>query len=598
MRVTPSHEQMAYLASIGVSNATITHQPGPAFTRSRRRNRTGRRSAARRTARVSRSTSERYTFTQVRHTPTFEWWQIVLFILAMVLSMISLAGPAHGQGAEGPLSRGVISGGDDTPRFGLENAGADVQPLAEGNCCERLPPPIARPAEFQTVDAETERSGLASGALKADASLIEAARQRELQIDSQLSRLRTDIERQRQDFARVLFLLATLIVLIVGLTITQRILMERRIRQVEQEARLQEREGAVMPGSGQSASTGTSIESAAAATDARKAAPGSKVQVEAQRPQEQSIPTPVEEVRRMIALIRKSPTIRVKPELSSGPWKLALATDKGNVRQENQDFGLCFETGGHDVLIVADGCGGLPHGRIASYLAAVSAALSVMRTYGTAPRWRGPHVTDAAAKAIADAAHRLAIEGDKLNVTDVRGGLRTTLIVVVGNRREVGYAYIGDGGGCVVRASGEVRTFLEPQKASDLGMNVLAASLGPRIEGEPVTGTLTREPGDLLIVGTDGIFDRVDNGFPKDVLRGCIQYKGDLQKAAEQIVQELAACQDSGGYICDDNLTLGMMGDGTNPKLPSGFWLSEGTVPAAPVGVSPAKARACPNEGA
>jgi len=221
-------------------------------------------------------------------------------------------------------------------------------------------------------------------------------------------------------------------------------------------------------------------------------------------------------------------------------------------------------------LIVADGCGGVPHGQTAAYVAAVSAAVSVARTYGMSQRWYTPHVKDAAAKAIVDAAHRLAVEGDKLNVTDIRGGLRTTLIVVIGNKREIGYAYIGDGGGCVVRTCGEVCRFLDPQKANDFAMNVLAASLGPKMEGEPVTGVFNRCRGDLLLVGSDGVFDRVGEEFPNDVVRGSTQYKGDLQKTAEHIVHELASFQDSAGYICDDNLTLGLMGDGTAPTLHQG----------------------------
>jgi hypothetical protein len=41
---------------------------------------------------------------------------------------------------------------------------------------------------------------------------------------------------------------------------------------------------------------------------------------------------------------------------------------------------------------------------------------------------------------------------------------------------------------------------------------------------------------------------------------------------AERIVKVLAAMQDDLGYICDDNLTLGIMGDGSSPILASGFW--------------------------
>ena len=76
----------------------------------------------------------------------------------------------------------------------------------------------------------------------------------------------------------------------------------------------------------------------------------------------------------------------------------------------------------------------------------------------------------------------------------------------------------------------------------------------------------------MLIVGSDGVFDRVDKRFPKDVIHGCFHYNGDLLNTAEHVVNELASFKDSAGYICDDNLTLGIMGNGKEPKLSQGFW--------------------------
>lgn len=290
------------------------------------------------------------------------------------------------------------------------------------------------------------------------------------------------------------------------------------------------------------------------------------------RPQSQVLLEPAEKIQQIIESAEQDPSMRIKPVMPSGTWSLGLATIKGNVRSQNQDYGLCFTINGHDVLIIADGCGGLAHGQKAAYFAVLNAATSVLRAYGTASRWHTPDIHDVASKAIIAAAHKLVLEGDKLNITDIRGGLRTTLIVVIGNAREIGYSYIGDGGGCVVKASGEVNHFLAPQKASGLGLNVLAASLGPMMEGDPVSGVLNRDPGDFYIVGTDGIFDRVQDGFPKEVLRCCIQSNGDLQKTAEYMLKEFASYQDNAGYVCDDNLTLGIMADGTAPKLATGFW--------------------------
>lgn len=144
--------------------------------------------------------------------------------------------------------------------------------------------------------------------------------------------------------------------------------------------------------------------------------------------------------------------------------------------------------------------------------------------------------------------------------------------MLIAEERDVAFCFIGDGGGCIMRTSGAVEHFLTPQKASPDQPNVLAASLGPQMEGEPVVGTIQRNPGDLILVGTDGIFDRVNDSFPKDVLRAAIQCKGDLMKTAGLIVEELASTKDDLGYVCDDNLTLGIMGDGSAPVLAPGFW--------------------------
>lgn len=269
----------------------------------------------------------------------------------------------------------------------------------------------------------------------------------------------------------------------------------------------------------------------------------------------------------MVELRGQLDGLHVTPHFSSAAWGFGLASIKGPVRSENQDCGVCFELSGRQVLVVADGCGGLPHGQRAARLAVAGAAVSIGQAYGLAPDWHRPAEKDVAARAILDGWARLAAEGERLAVGSVCGGLRTTLIVVVANENHFAYAYIGDGGGCVVKLGGRVEHFIVPQKAHDAPSNVLAASLGPAIEGTPVAGLIKREAGDLLIVGSDGVFDRVDAGFPTDVFRGCVQHQGDLQRAAERIVEELASFRDNAGYICDDNLTLGLMGDGKNTTL-------------------------------
>jgi serine/threonine protein phosphatase PrpC len=260
-----------------------------------------------------------------------------------------------------------------------------------------------------------------------------------------------------------------------------------------------------------------------------------------------------------------------KPCIPCIPWSIGTATKTGNVRSENQDVCRAFQINGHDVLLVADGCGGLPHGGKAASLTVSCAEaflLTVLQTEGK----RIPLKT-VALRAILKSAQELSKEARLMNIHDVAGGLRSTLIVVVAGATEAGYAYIGDGGGIVLKSNGEIKNFLKPQKASATALNVLSASLGPDLQGWPRCGTLPREKGDLIIAGTDGIFDRIQDlqTFAKNVLYYCVRNAGDLFQVAAFVTEEMISFRDDAGYVCDDNVSLGLIGNG-QPVLSSGFW--------------------------
>jgi serine/threonine protein phosphatase PrpC len=209
----------------------------------------------------------------------------------------------------------------------------------------------------------------------------------------------------------------------------------------------------------------------------------------------------------------------------------------------------------------------------ASRLAVTAAAVSIVRSAnirpGAMPHWEQATATRAlfeASRALEEAGRALGLGGRD------KPGLRTTLIALLATPAAVGYAYIGDGGGMLLRSSGEVERFLKPQKGESI--NVLTASLGPEMDGGPVSGTLTRQDGDLLIVGTDGVFDRTPDSFPKDLMRGALDgFDGDLQALCDCVLDQLAQEADKEGPIFDDNMTLGIVGAGHPPVLQHGFWL-------------------------
>jgi len=280
-----------------------------------------------------------------------------------------------------------------------------------------------------------------------------------------------------------------------------------------------------------------------------------------------AIPDANEKLQSIIDHVAKEDKCLQKPTRPTQPWTAGLTSHMGNVRSSNDDYGWWFVLGGKQVLVVADGCGGLPYAKPAAYIAVVSATACIISAYNE-DDW-GPYATvqRVAQDSVMEAAWQLALFGDKYNAKSIQDGWRTTLITVIADGPHVGYAYIGDGGGYLVRCSGEVIQFLKPQKAEGLGVNVLSASLGPRTMGEVMSGRLRRNPGDMTVIGSDGVFDRVDASFPHRLVKGSKYYHGDLQRTVEQAVRELASFKDEAGYICDDNMTLGLMGDGTEPDL-------------------------------
>ena len=270
--------------------------------------------------------------------------------------------------------------------------------------------------------------------------------------------------------------------------------------------------------------------------------------------------------------VRKSQLSTDIPIIPSWSWSLGLVTAKGNVRSENQDYGLACRFGEYDVVAVADGMGGLSHGQKASYLGAFAAVKSVVAGLANTTPWRPIRVDRVLRGALAQAHHTLSMHGDKLRIDGINGGLRTTLILIVAKGSTVHFGYIGDGGLDILHADGRLDSILNPQKDEDM-LNVLTASLGPQLQGAFVSGDFKRSPGDLMIVSTDGIADRVNaSEFARDIMRLAIRNGGDLQTVSEEVVAELADTKDAHGYICDDNLTLALLGTGQAPLLSPGFW--------------------------
>ncbi|EDL57292.1 PP2C family protein-serine/threonine phosphatase [Gimesia maris] len=251
------------------------------------------------------------------------------------------------------------------------------------------------------------------------------------------------------------------------------------------------------------------------------------------------------------------------------PWSLGYYSTKGHVRDENQDCVIGFNYAGTQLLIIADGCGGVPFGAEASHIAVEAMTKELIWAIISGASTAAERLDAGFQKA----ASALAEKAKELQFSESEAGLRTTLIAVIGTQSSYNWGFIGDGAVKLIRRSGKVIECMDPHRANPDVSNVLSASLGPTPHGIPMLGNIKRESGDLLLAGTDGVFDRVDNRFHRDFMRMAIYCQGDLMKACQDSLIQLAdLVDDSYSYVCDDNLSMAAMMDGNPPAVELSFW--------------------------
>lgn len=240
------------------------------------------------------------------------------------------------------------------------------------------------------------------------------------------------------------------------------------------------------------------------------------------------------------------------------PRRLGACSIVGNTRETNQDRVYLRHVAGADVCIVADGMGGLPRGGEAAEIAVnharerledelpflLQAGMDAVRALLVAIIW----------ETSTKLAEAVMAEGWTDN-----SGLRTTLILAVVTHEFHLVAWIGDGGAFLLREGGEMLALVQPHK--DVAeLSVLHASLGPSIEGRPAWAVTARQPGDVLIVATDGIADVFDATFAQDVQNELARAHGDAGRVAETVANAIASARDEiGHYVVTDNLTCAIL---------------------------------------
>jgi protein phosphatase len=222
------------------------------------------------------------------------------------------------------------------------------------------------------------------------------------------------------------------------------------------------------------------------------------------------------------------------------------ASDFGKVRTNNEDAMGSFipssrqQARSHGYLFaVADGVGGMDLGEVAS-----STAITVMADeFGKAQAGTMlisllPRLIQHANAAVHDCTLASEYRGKKMATTLVACALRYDQAIV---------SHIGDSR-CYLVRNGKARqvtqdhTLVNEQRKMGLitadeiadsdARHVLIRSLGPEMFVSPDTSALTLQPGDVLVLSTDGLHDEMK----EDMIAEIVSQKKDMNEIARELV--------------------------------------------------------------
>ncbi|MBI4872084.1 MAG: protein phosphatase 2C domain-containing protein [Candidatus Riflebacteria bacterium] len=302
--------------------------------------------------------------------------------------------------------------------------------------------------------------------------------------------------------------------------------------------------------------------------------------------------TPARELLRELTEAAPGLTGRATTQWPEGPWSGEVGSIKGQVAMENQDYGLALCHGDCTFLAIADGCGGVSGGKAASFAAVRGATAEVLRQLAFHRGRPIDEPLDVVQKAFEAAAAQLRGLSQRLAIPAGVSALRTTLILVFATQTRYGWLYIGDGGLVVLRRDGRLENLLHPHK-DPAAANILDRSLGPTPHGLPATGTTPRCPGDLLMAGSDGVFDHVEDSFPWKMRQILCDCAGDTNAACFGVLGQFASCREAETNLFpfDDNLTLALLPTGALEPVqrPADAQVTPKVPPVSPGEVKPSE---------
>ena len=223
----------------------------------------------------------------------------------------------------------------------------------------------------------------------------------------------------------------------------------------------------------------------------------------------------------------------------------AFRTDTGRQRQANEDSFFA----GSELFAVADGMGGAQAGEVASRIAADS--------FGAAERGgeAGEAFLSRLARSANERIHGLAQDDSS------RSGMGTTLTAALVEGEEVAIAHVGVSRAYVLR-DGELRLLtsdhslveelrrqgrLTSEQAEDHPQrSIITRALGPEIEVEVDTLTVSARPGDVFLLCSDGLTTMLKD----EAIVAALSSGASLSDATSQLVRE---ANEAGGR---DNITV------------------------------------------
>jgi PPM family protein phosphatase len=232
-------------------------------------------------------------------------------------------------------------------------------------------------------------------------------------------------------------------------------------------------------------------------------------------------------------------------------------TDRGKVRQLNEDNGGIFRNSYGDVLaIVADGMGGHQAGEVASEMTISllqqqwEATTEPFETPQMAEQWLNEQI-----KYVNDKVFEYSTSHKECE------GMGTTLVAAICTEKFVTIAHIGDSRGYIYNEQGIRQLTEDHSLVNELvrtgqiskedaehhpRKNILLRALGTEEKVEVELKTIAFEEGDFLLLCSDGLSNKVT----EDEMRHILDDKISIEEKGKTLIQ---MANDNGG---EDNITL------------------------------------------